>query len=225
MGTPSYMSPEQAAGDAADARSDEYALACVLYEMLGGTPPFTGPTPQAVMARHALDPVPDLGTVRSTVPEGVIGAVEKAMAKVPADRYPSAGAFAVALERGDERRRKTGGRPRGLALGALIGAAVLVVAFVLADRFGLSDPSPLRLAVLPFDASAAELSDTAFAGLLNAEVIDRLVGSGAHVISAAATDQYAGFEDPIGSLEEDLDVDVVWRTVWSTDGIAARASA
>ena len=92
-------------------------------------PPFTGPTPQAVMARHALDPVPDLGTVRSTVPEGVIAAVERAMSKVPADRYPSAGAFAAALARGDEKRRGAAGRRRrgALAVGAALGLIAVVV--------------------------------------------------------------------------------------------------
>ncbi len=135
VGTPSYMSPEQAAGGQADARSDEYALACVLYEMLGGVPPFTGPTPQAVMARHALDPVPDLGTVRSTVPDGVIAAVERAMAKVPADRYPSAGALAEALAKGDEKR--AGRSPKRLSrrLTAGLPAVAVVVALF---GFGLS---------------------------------------------------------------------------------------
>jgi serine/threonine-protein kinase len=223
VGTPSYMSPEQAAGGQADARSDEYALACVLYEMLGGTPPFTGPTPQAVMARHALDPVPDLATVRSTVPEGVIAAVEKAMSKVPADRYPTAGAFAQALERGDEKRRRAAGRRRrGLAVGALLAAAVLTVAYVVMDREG-NEPPALRLAVLPFDASGVDLPDTLWAKLLYSEVIDRMVGSGAHLISAVAADRYGDLDDPVASLREDLDVDVVWLTDWDRDGPSARA--
>jgi serine/threonine-protein kinase len=127
VGTPSYMSPEQAGGGETDARSDEYALACVLYEMLGGVPPFTGPTPQAVMARHALESPPDLGIVRPTVSEGVAAAVEKAMAKVPADRYPSAGAFAEALEKGEEKRAVRGPkRPSRLLTLGLPVAAVLV---------------------------------------------------------------------------------------------------
>ncbi len=98
VGTPSYMSPEQTAGDGEiDGRSDLYALACVVYEMLAGAPPFTGPTPQAVMARHAVDPVPPLRTVRSMVPESVESAITRALAKVPADRYRTTRLFTEAL--------------------------------------------------------------------------------------------------------------------------------
>ena len=98
VGTPFYMSPEQASGTHdLDGRADLYSLACVAYEMLGGEPPFTGPTPQAVMARHSLDPVPSLRTLRSTVPEPTQAAIEKALAKVPADRFATPKAFADAL--------------------------------------------------------------------------------------------------------------------------------
>jgi serine/threonine-protein kinase len=98
LGTPAYMSPEQTAGDTElDGRSDLYSLACVVYEMLAGVPPFTGPTPQAIMARHAVDPVPPLRTVRSTVPDAVDGAIMRALAKVPADRYRTVRLFAEAL--------------------------------------------------------------------------------------------------------------------------------
>jgi len=99
LGTPAYMSPEQASGDQKiDSRSDIYSLASVMYEMLAGEPPFTGPTTPAIIARQLVDPVPSIRTVRPTVPEELERAIEKALAKVPADRYDSAGAFVEAAD-------------------------------------------------------------------------------------------------------------------------------
>jgi len=98
LGTPSYMSPEQVAGDRqVDGRSDVYSLACVLYEMLAGEPPFTGPNAQAIVARHMTDPVPPITTVRSSVPQSVATAIAKALEKAPIDRFESAKGFAEAL--------------------------------------------------------------------------------------------------------------------------------
>jgi TolB-like protein/Flp pilus assembly protein TadD len=100
LGTPHYMSPEQASGmRTLDQRSDLYALGCVTYEMLAGEPPFTGPTAQAVLARHSIAPVPCLRTVRSTVSPALEAVVGKALAKVPADRFASASEFKAALSR------------------------------------------------------------------------------------------------------------------------------
>jgi tetratricopeptide (TPR) repeat protein len=101
LGTPTYMSPEQAAGDdELDHRSDLYSLGCVLFEMLGGEPPFTGSSSRAIMARHAIDPVPSLRTVRSNVPAGLEAAIRRALSKVPGDRFASAADFIEALKRG-----------------------------------------------------------------------------------------------------------------------------
>jgi eukaryotic-like serine/threonine-protein kinase len=98
LGTPCYMSPEQAMGGRTiDGRSDLYALACMLYEMLAGEPPFTGPTAQVILARHAVDPVPSLRTVRPTLSAGLEVVITRALAKVPADRYVSAAEFKAAL--------------------------------------------------------------------------------------------------------------------------------
>ena len=99
VGTPAYMSPEQAMGESAvDARTDVYALACVLYEMLAGEPPHTGPTAQIIIAKRLVGPVPSVRRVRTAVPVGVDEALMKALATVPADRFPGLGAFAGALE-------------------------------------------------------------------------------------------------------------------------------
>jgi formylglycine-generating enzyme required for sulfatase activity len=98
LGTPGYMSPEQLAGDAIDARTDVYALAVVAYEMLAGQPPFTGPTAQAVMAAHLTREPPTLGEIRSDVPPAVSAVIARALSKNVADRFPSAGAFAEALQ-------------------------------------------------------------------------------------------------------------------------------
>lgn len=98
VGTPGYMSPEQAAGRGEpDGRSDVYSLGCVVYEMLAGEPPFLGRSPQVIMARHAADPVPSLRTVCPTVPAAVEAAILRALAKHPADRFPTVEDFARAL--------------------------------------------------------------------------------------------------------------------------------
>ncbi|HET9512660.1 MAG TPA: protein kinase [Gemmatimonadales bacterium] len=102
LGTPAYMSPEQAAGEEVDARSDQYSLACVLYEMLAGAPPFTALTGAQVMARHLLDPVPPLTTVRQGVPPGIARAVARALAKNPADRFHDLNHFLAALDGPEE---------------------------------------------------------------------------------------------------------------------------
>src|SRR5437588_12058833 len=98
IGTPAYMSPEQATGGAEiDGRSDQYSLACVVYEMLVGEPPFTGPTAQAVLARHSLDVVSPPSIVRATIPDTVEEAILRALSKLPADRYATTALFAEAL--------------------------------------------------------------------------------------------------------------------------------
>jgi len=98
IGTPTYMSPEQATGRAdVDGRSDLYSLACLLYESLVGEPPFTGATPQAVIARHRLDPAPSARTVRPEIPEALERTIRRALEKSPEDRFGTALEFAEAL--------------------------------------------------------------------------------------------------------------------------------
>ena len=98
IGTPQYMSPEQSSGDRdVDGRADVYALGCVLYEMIAGEPPFTGPTMQAVVARSLTERPRPLTATREGLPSKLNAVVDRALAKSPADRYPSATAMAGAL--------------------------------------------------------------------------------------------------------------------------------
>lgn len=98
VGTPAYMSPEQISGTTRlDGRSDVYSLGCVLYAMLIGEPPFTGPSAQAIVARHLAEPAPRMRVVRPTIPSAVEAAVNRALAKSPADRFVTAAAFAAAI--------------------------------------------------------------------------------------------------------------------------------
>jgi serine/threonine protein kinase/Flp pilus assembly protein TadD len=102
IGTPMYMSPEQASGEReVDARADQYSLACVLYELLAGQPPFTGLNAGAVLSRQLLDPVPPLTTLRPGVSGSVRRAIERALAKVPADRFGDVLEFLTALDAPD----------------------------------------------------------------------------------------------------------------------------
>jgi tetratricopeptide (TPR) repeat protein len=167
LGTPAYMSPEQGAGSTRlDGRADIYALGCVLYEMLAGEPPFTGPTAQAILARHAMDPVPSLRTVRSTVSQELERAVKRALAKVPADRFPTAGEFSQALDRATrgapaEAASRPTARVRRPArlLGAVAAAlaALLIVAIRVLTRVPQepASPNPGLVAILPFHTSGA----------------------------------------------------------------------
>jgi eukaryotic-like serine/threonine-protein kinase len=98
LGTPEYMSPEQAGGNRElDARCDVYALGCTVYEMLVGEPPFTGPTEQAIIARHCNEVPRSVRLTRPTIPTGVDAAIGKALSKSRAERFDSAGKFVNAL--------------------------------------------------------------------------------------------------------------------------------
>jgi Protein kinase domain len=118
IGTPAYMSPEQATGEShVDGRTDLYALGCVLYEMLAGEPPFHGKTAQAILARQLHDPPPPLRSRRPNVPLAVDLAVMTALAKVPADRFTTATEFIEALETDSQRTKRWSRRRNARVLG------------------------------------------------------------------------------------------------------------
>jgi len=189
IGTPAYMPPEQASGSGqVDRRSDIYSLACVLYETLAGQPPFTGPTAQAIMARHSLDAVPRLKIVRDAIPDELEVVIERALEKVPADRYQTSGEFAKALTNASTgqvsrvtaaRRthsRKPWRRPIPVAIGVtlLVGAAALAIALAPRGNGGSAAPGIdlRRVAVLYFqdlspDSTLGYLADGLTEGLID----------------------------------------------------------
>jgi len=157
VGTPQYMSPEQASGGGPiDGRSDVYSLACVLYEMLVAEPPYTGPSAQVVIAKRFTDPVPSVRRLRDTIPPTMDAAITKALAKAPTDRFATAAQFGEALEAPAQRARDTGRRTSRLAAGAGLAATLVVAAaglFVLSRPHGtpaLAGPPGQSIAVLPF---------------------------------------------------------------------------
>jgi TolB-like protein len=178
VGTPAYMSPEQATGERAlDARSDLFAVGCVLYEMLAGEPPFTGATPQAVIAKRFHGPIPSVRHVREGVPDAIDRAIARALARSPADRFATAPEFARALVEGGQPDGRTGEQggttdvvtaPPPERLSAwrrarlatlLLGGTLLVLVGGRAIMRRLTAPtpavSPTRLAVLPFSTSGS----------------------------------------------------------------------
>ena len=116
VGTPAYMSPEQAVGEEVDGRSDLYSLACVLYEMIVGEPPFTGPTVQAVIAKRFVQTPLDVAALREGVPRPVARAVQQALARVAVDRQETAALFGSALNEVDAATTKSAVPAKSLAI-------------------------------------------------------------------------------------------------------------
>jgi serine/threonine-protein kinase len=167
LGTPQYMSPEQAMGERViDARSDIYALGAVTYEMLTGDPPFTGSSVQAIVAKVLTEKPTRPSTVRDTCPPAVEGAVLTALAKLPADRFATAADFSAALidrtnsgtqnaaaARAAARRRSQD--PLVLGLGALSIALAVSVGALARRAMSAEDPFPARFELASEDAKSA----------------------------------------------------------------------
>ncbi len=229
VGTPTYMSPEQAMGDPVGPTSDLYALGCVAYEMLTGQPPFTGANARAIMARHTMEAVPSLRLVRDAVPEEVEEAILAVLAKVPADRPQSAKEFLALLAApggtGVTRRlgsrittaRRTSGparqRPWWRRPAAAIAASMVVVAAgagVLLLRHAAPKVSggldPHHIAVLYFrDQTGGKLRDVVD-GLTEGLIRALREVPSLYVISAAGVEPYRGTELPRDSIARALGV-------------------
>lgn len=227
IGSPQYMSPEQATGEREiDARSDVYSLACVLYEMIAGDPPFSGSTAQAVVARKLTGAVPSLRPVRDTVSQGLDEVIAKGLAKVPADRYPTMALFADALGRGGDAPNGTAiSKHRKLqVLGTAIAVAALAgIAWVASNARTWLTPAPrfARVAMLPLENRTGDstlnyvvdgLTETVLADLARLERVD--------VISLASVLGYRSAPKPVDSIAHDLKVDaVVAGSVQRRDGV------
>ena len=169
IGTPGYMSPEQGSGDrTVDARTDVYALGCVVFEMLAGEPPYTGPSIQAIIAKQALLPVPSLAVVRDSISEALDEVVQKALAKLPSDRFQTAAEFGLAylsvsaIPAGrDTPKRSAIQRRRARLTGAIASLCAVAAISVFAVRTGLwPGPNPFpadstKYAVFPLSGTVA----------------------------------------------------------------------
>ena len=212
IGTPQYMSPEQALAERElDARTDIYSLGCVLYEMLTGEPPYTGPNPQAVLAKRLSEPVPHLRTGRD-VPFALEATVTRALARAPADRFSSAADFAAALLAG---RAGVGDRPRPTspALARLVAVAVALLLLGLGGRAMLrrAKPAPLAsAAVLPFVDLSPSKDQEYFSDGLTEELITTLSQvPGLRVAARTSSFQFKGQTPDVHDVGRRLDVGAV----------------
>jgi serine/threonine-protein kinase len=220
VGTPAYMSPEQASGEGTvDPRSDVYGLGCLLYEMLVGQPPYTGATAEAILAKKLFDPPGGIRSVRPTVPREVEAAILKSLARVPADRYATASEFARALERvspppgapAAARRRVPSWRAVLAGLGAVLAALVLAMGLNVGgvrDRVSRGAGRALppladaqrSVAVLPFENVGRNPDEEYFSDGLTEELIAAL--SQIRSVRVAARTSAFAFKDQARDIRE-----------------------
>ncbi len=238
VGTPTYMSPEQAAGQSSiDARSDVYSLACVVYEMLAGEPPFVASSRRGVLAKHLSEPAPPLTSPGPRVPRAVGAAVSRALAKEPADRFASVEAFVSALSAsdasgpdavvtGDERAASARGRQSLMSLAGGARDAVRAALGRLSARGRVEQAvdSRRRVAVVPFenltgDASLAVVGRIAAnwlsQGIMQADTV--VVVSGTTVDEVAAAIDKPG-ADMVRRLASAAGVDIVVTGTYARRG-------
>jgi serine/threonine-protein kinase len=221
LGTPSYMSPEQAAGERAlDARSDVFALGAVTYEMLAGEPPVTGASAQAIIAKVMTERAMSLRVLRDTVPAAVDAAVLRALAKAPIDRFATAREFAEALSSGAAAApaptpQARPGRWKGLAVAVGIVFVAIVGAYLFARRGSSSGTGPTSaihsIAVLPLDNYSADSTQDYFAeGMTDELTSDLAMISQLRVTSRGSAMQFKGSNrPPTPAIARTLNVDAV----------------
>jgi serine/threonine-protein kinase len=187
VGTPAYMSPEQASGGTElDGRSDLYSLGCVLYEMLSGEPPFTGPTAQAIIAKRFVAEIPKVRTARD-VPEAVDRAVTRALSRTPVDRFPTAAEFAEALRLISSENGQTS--PRG------------------AQELQKSVDTKKAIAVLPFANMSADPENEYFSDGMTEEIINAIAKvPGLQVASRSSCFSFKGKQVDIREVGDKLGV-------------------
>ena len=223
LGTPAYMSPEQATGSAdVDGRSDIYAVGCMLYEMLAGRAPFLGPDAVSVVRQHLVVEPTRITTLRPDLPEGVAAALDRALAKNPAERYDRPAELVDALERaaaaGAHAAAAPGAAPATRRAGwpVLLGVAAVgaLAATLLLLSGGPDEATPAEplhprsaIAVLPFQNLSPESTHAYFAGGLHDELLTQLSKVGAlTVISRTSVLSYAGTQKPLRQIATELGV-------------------
>jgi serine/threonine-protein kinase len=210
VGTPKYMSPEQASGGEVDGRADVYALGCVLWEMLAGDAPFDGPTPHAILALKSSDSTPSLRVRRKSVPPDVEGVIAKAMAPQAADRYTTARDFEGALAEPESAeklrpRHRQQARARAVAGVAIVALAVVASWWIFGRGTPLEAAGPYPLAVLPPENLTGE--EEYFVAGQHQALIDHVAAiSGFRVISRPSVMQYRQTEKTISEIASELGV-------------------
>jgi len=215
IGTPAYMSPEQAAGESdLDGRSDLYSLGCVLYEMLSGEAPYSGPTPQAILAKKLSEPLPRISVVRDTVPAGIEAALNKALARTPADRFATVAQFAEALGNADAPGHRRTGAPWSplarwlVAAGVLVAAGALIATGVLRPSGSAGGRARLSsLAVLPLRNLSGDSTQEYVADGMTEAIITELGKISALTVSSRTSSMgYKGKQMPLRAIARELGV-------------------